>query len=69
MSGTDPVEVSVQFERMNNRQTSVFVEFEGRWIWLPASQITFDGDLPLVEQGEIIDVELPEWLAYEKGLI
>lgn len=69
MSGTDPVEVSVQFERLNNRQTSMFVEFEGKWLWLPAAAITFDGDLPLVEQGEIIDIQLPEWLAYEKGLI
>lgn len=37
---------------------------EGQNIWLPKSKIDYDGGV-----GDTIDVEMPEWLALEKGLI
>ena len=35
-------------------------------IWLPRSQIELDD--PDTEMGDVVSVELPEWLAIEKGL-
>lgn len=32
-------------------------------VWLPLSQVQVDGD------GDICTVAMPEWLAFEKGLI
>jgi hypothetical protein len=35
--------------------------------WLPKSQIEYDDEYPLSPEEEI-DVEIPDWLAIEKGL-
>jgi hypothetical protein len=37
-----------------------------RYINLPLSQITFDKDTP---EGDVVEVELPLWLANNEGLI
>jgi len=37
-------------------------------IWLPKSQISFDTNTDY-SQGDLIDVEIPDWLAENKGLI
>lgn len=38
---------------------------EGRLIWLPKSQIDYE-EKP--QRGEVIEVEVPDWLAIEKDL-
>ena len=39
-------------------------------IWLPKSQIEFDGDeLDCANSGDIIELNIPGWLAEEKGLL
>ncbi len=63
-----PVELSVAFVRAT--AAAVLVTEDGeREIWLPRSQLHSDSDLDLLRKGEIFEVVLPEWLAYEKGLV
>lgn len=38
-------------------------------VWLPKSQVDFEGAWDDVEPGETIDFEIPVWLATNKGLI
>lgn len=37
-------------------------------VWLPKSQIE-DYSEPEVKSGDTVEIEIPEWLAMEKGLI
>lgn len=37
-------------------------------IWLPLSKIDYDGDLDIVRPGQLMMIEVPDWLALEKGL-
>lgn len=39
---------------------------EGREVMLPKSEIEYDED---AESGDVIEVEMPEWLAIERGLV
>ncbi len=41
-------------------------EVHGVEVWLPKSQLDCDDDLC---EGEILETEIPEWLAREKDLI
>ena len=43
----------------------VRVEDDERDIWLPKSQIEWDGE---AERGDVIAVDMPEWLAEQEGL-
>lgn len=38
----------------------------GETFWLPKSQIEYD---PRATDGDVVDVEMPEWLANKEGLI
>lgn len=68
MPRNDPVELSVAFIRATDE--AVLVTEDGdREVWLPRSQLTTDSDIEHLTEGEVFEVSLPEWLAYEKGLI
>ena len=40
---------------------------DGDQVWLPKSQIEMSDDCP--EEGDLIEVDVPDWLAEEKGLL
>ena len=42
---------------------------DGEGVWLPKSLIDVEADLDLLNQGDSVEVEIPPWLAMEKGLI
>jgi hypothetical protein len=44
---------------------AIKIRVDGDSYWLPKSQIDYTEDCTV---GEEIDIELPEWLAEEKGL-
>jgi len=67
MSNSDPVEVEVTFLRVTS--AAVLVECDEIEIWLPREKVQFDGLLDHCEKGELIEVTVPEWLAYDRGLI
>jgi len=46
---------------------TVFVN-AGNEIWIPKSQIEDDFDWDSFERGDILDLDIPEWLAEDKGL-
>ena len=59
MSNTD--DVTIDFDELKHETDSaVLVEIDGEDIWIPKSQITTMSDF---------DLDIPEWLAIEKGLI
>lgn len=47
---------------------AVMINYEGDNIWLPKSQIEFDGRLDLHIEKEI-EIQIPEWLAVEKDMV
>ena len=57
-------EVEVQY--LGHVGKSLYVEFCDEDFYLPLSQITFD---PNPKVGELISVDMPEWLAFENGFI
>jgi len=59
---SDLIDVAVEVKHKTEK--AVLVSDGDRDIWLPNSQIELDGD---VENG--FTVTLPEWLAFDKGLI
>ena len=67
MSRNDPVEVTVTF--LHATASAVLVEHCELEIWLPRSALTYDGDFDLLDRGELVDIEVQEWLAFERGLI
>lgn len=51
---------------------AILVNYDGKEIWLPESQIEYNEvDLvkALMSNKIEIDIEVPEWLAYEKEMI
>lgn len=42
---------------------AILLDVDGDEVWLPKSQIEFDG-----ERGDYIEVEVPDWLCEQKGL-
>jgi len=52
-------------------EKAVLIKEAGEDIWLPISQIKVDGEeveAADLEIGELITIEMPEWLAKKKGL-
>lgn len=67
MSRDDPVEIEVTFIKCTS--AAVLIEYDESEIWLPRSQLEFHGNFDHCQRGELVEIELPEWLAYEKDLI
>ncbi len=65
MARNDMIEVE-DLEFLHETDSAILVEYDGEEVWLPLSQIEWDGD---AEKGDSITVTMPEWLAEEKGLI
>lgn len=63
----EKVEVSVTYKHQTDR--AVLVNDGEYDFWLPKSQVTIEGGEFPDEAGTAIEIELPEWLAKEKGLI
>jgi hypothetical protein len=38
-------------------------------MWLPKSQIKFNGDIDAIEVGDQIDLQVSDWIAKQKGLL
>lgn len=68
MPRNDPVELSVAFIRAT-REVVLVSEHGEHEVWLPRSQITTDSDIEHLSDGEVFELSVPEWLAFEKGLI
>lgn len=60
----DRVNIACKVVRETNAAILVSVDPLAPEVWLPKSQIGYDGSF-----GEDIDIEIPEWLAIDKGLV
>ena len=58
---------SFMFEFVTETDGAILVEDEDGKYWLPKSVIEYDG--AEYEKGDEITIDIPEWLAEEKGLI
>ena len=56
----------LEFQHRTERAIAVLIDDEVEW--LPLSQIAFEEDLDLIEKGDMINIDIPGWLAVEKGL-
>jgi len=62
-SSRTPVDVAVTLERETDR---AYLVNEGhKSVWVPKSQVTLNFD----KNGVVETITLPEWLAFDKGLI
>lgn len=59
---------SFVFEFVTETDGAILVEDGDGKYWLPKSQIDYDSG-PEYEKGDEIEIDIPEWLAEEKGLI
>lgn len=59
------VDVAMVF-RLAFERSVTFADAHGREHDLPRSQIEFDAD---ATRGDIVTVKMPEWLAFNEGLI
>lgn len=57
-------QIDVQY--LSHTAKSIHVEYCGEDYYLPLSQIEFD---PNPKVGQLIEVDMPEWLAFENGMI
>ena len=55
------------FEFVTETDCAILVEDDTGNYWLPKSQINYDG--AEYEKGDEIAIDIPEWLAEDKGLI
>lgn len=55
------------FEFVTETDGAILVEDDTGKYWLPKSQIDYNGGE--YEKGDEIAIDIPEWLAEEKGLI
>lgn len=67
MSDKNIVTVSVEF--LHHTELAVLVKDGDSEIWLPKSQIEDEEDWDILEREDPIEVSIPEWLAWDKGLI
>lgn len=67
VSADDPVQLEVVV--LSVRGESARVEYDGNVYTLPRSQIETHADLALCDHRELVDIEIPEWLAFERGMI
>lgn len=61
------IDVTVTFKRATDK--ALLVNDGDRDIWLPLSQVKCDEDLRTADEGDVLELLVPEWLAKEKGLI
>ncbi len=61
------IDVAVTFKRATD--AAICVNDGDRDIWLPLSQIESDEDLRTADEGDALELLVPEWLAKENGLI
>lgn len=59
------IELTVEFIRQTD--AAILVNEGTMEVWLPKSQVTYDEDK--LQKSKTFEIELPEWLAEEKGLI
>lgn len=64
MSRNDMVEISGTV--LHTTDMAILIDAGTGEAWLPRSQIEFDAE---PEKGDFIIVQVPEWLAQDKGLI
>ena len=56
--------ITIHADILQVTDAAVLIACEGEEVWLPLSQIDFDG-----ERGDMnVSISLPKWLADEKGL-
>lgn len=60
----EPEMWAVRGEIVQETEDAILLDVEGTEHWLPKSQIEYDG-----ERGDVVDVELPDWLAEDKCLV
>jgi len=68
MSRFDKSSYALIWKRESDRAICVNAGTGEKDFWLPKSQIAY-ADHEEHGSGEVLDVEVPEWLAEEKGLI
>jgi hypothetical protein len=61
------VELAVEVHRQT--PAALIVWDAGVSVVLPKSQIEYEGDYDQLEEGDVIEIEIPEWLADREGLI
>ncbi len=59
----DPVLYDIGGIFLQETEDAILLEVDGDDIWLPKSQIEYDG-----ERGDYMEVEVPDWLCEQKGL-
>lgn len=65
---SDLVEITVRLIRDNANDKAILVEIDKEEkVWLPRSEIEFE--LVGSQNSQMIRVQMPEWLAIEKGLV
>lgn len=69
MGRNDTISVSLFFQTMTERAVCVREDIDGDDVWLPLSQIEMAGDGDDYDRGDPIEIEAPEWLLLDKGLI
>lgn len=55
--------ITISAEILQETDEAILISTTGEDTWLPKSQIDYAGD-----RGDVVDIEIPEWLADEKGL-
>ena len=68
MSRHDQVNMTVAFRHATRNGVCITEDGE-RDVWLPRMLVAFDGDLGLLTKDELIEISIPEWLAFSRGLI
>jgi len=67
MARNDPITVSVEF--ITHTAGAVLVKDGDEEAWIPKSKIENDeDDWDSLKLGDILDLDIPEWLAEDKGL-
>lgn len=62
MTDRERIELCLEIKRESDR--SILVSDGDVEAWLPKSQLDYDG-----EPGQTVNIEMPEWLAVDRGLI
>ncbi len=61
----EAINIEITVDILRETDAAILVSDGDREVWLPKSQIEYSGD----PGDESVCVEIPEWLAEEKGLI
>jgi len=67
MAVYDPVHLEVAVLGVKRGMASV--EYGGEVYKLPLRLVESHTDLSLCAETEVVEIEIPEWLAFEKGLV